>query len=64
MNLAYVLKRLGMFALVVWLATTINFFLPRLGSGDPVRQKMMQQAQQTVLLIEASKFGQQALVQL
>jgi peptide/nickel transport system permease protein len=44
MSLSYVLKRLGMFALVVWLATTINFFLPRLGSGDPVRQKMMQQA--------------------
>lgn len=44
MTLAYVLKRLGMFFLVIWLATTLNFFLPRLGGGDPVRQKLMQQA--------------------
>ena len=33
-----------MFFLVVWLAATVNFFLPRLGGGDPVRQKLMQQA--------------------
>ena len=44
MSLAYVLKRFGMFFLVIWLATTLNFFLPRLGGGDPVRQKLMQQA--------------------
>ena len=30
-------KRLGMFLLIVWLAATVNFFLPRLGGGDPVR---------------------------
>lgn len=44
MNLNYVLKRFGMFFLVIWLASTINFMLPRLGGGDPVRQKLMQQA--------------------
>jgi len=44
MTLSYVLRRFGMFLLVVWLAGTVNFFLPRLGGGDPVRQKMMQTA--------------------
>ena len=44
MTLSYVLRRIGMFLLVVWLAATVNFFLPRLGGGDPIRQKMMQTA--------------------
>lgn len=44
MTLSYVLRRFGMFLLVVWLAATVNFFLPRLGGGDPIRQKMMQTA--------------------
>lgn len=44
MTLSYVLRRFGMFLLVVWLAATVNFFLPRLGGGDPVRQKMLQTA--------------------
>jgi peptide/nickel transport system permease protein len=33
-----------MFLLVIWLASTVNFFLPRLGGGDPVRQQLIQQA--------------------
>ena len=44
MPLAYVLKRIGMFFLVVWLAATINFFLPRLGDIDPISQMMIEQA--------------------
>lgn len=44
MTLSYFLKRVGMFLLVVWLAATVNFFLPRFGGGDPVRQKLMQTA--------------------
>jgi peptide/nickel transport system permease protein len=44
MPLSYVVKRIGMFLLVVWLAGTINFLLPRLGRGDPVRDKLLQQA--------------------
>lgn len=44
MPLDYVAKRIGMFFLVVWLAATINFFLPRLGGQDPVREMMIQQA--------------------
>ena len=30
--------------LIVWLAATINFFLPRLGGQDPIRQMLVQQA--------------------
>jgi peptide/nickel transport system permease protein len=44
MKLEYVLRRLGIFFLTVWLAATVNFFLPRLGGGDPVRQQLVQQA--------------------
>src|SRR5262245_49337589 len=42
--LSYVAKRFGMFLLVVWTATTINFFLPRLGGQDPARAAIMRQA--------------------
>lgn len=44
MQPAYVVKRIGMFLLVVWLAATINFFLPRLGDIDPISQMMVEQA--------------------
>jgi peptide/nickel transport system permease protein len=40
----YLVKRVGIFLLIVWLAATINFFLPRLGGQNPVAQKIMQQA--------------------
>lgn len=40
----YVVKRVGLFFLVVWLAATINFILPRLSGSDPVREKLLQQA--------------------
>ena len=33
-----------MFFLIVWLAATINFFLPRIGGQDPIREMMVQQA--------------------
>lgn len=44
MTFGYVAKRIGMFILVVWLAATINFFLPRLGGQDPIRQKLTEQS--------------------
>src|SRR5262249_8531539 len=40
----YLLKRLGVFVLIVWLAATLNFFLPRLSGQDPVRATLLQQA--------------------
>jgi peptide/nickel transport system permease protein len=44
MPLSYVARRVGMFFLIVWLAGTINFFLPRLGGQDPIREMMIEQA--------------------
>ncbi|HLG52165.1 MAG: ABC transporter permease [Chloroflexi bacterium] len=44
MRIDYVLKRIGVFFLVVWLAATVNFFAPRLTGTDPIRQKLIQQA--------------------
>ena len=40
----YIVKRLGLFLLVIWLAATVNFILPRLSGSDPVREKLLQQA--------------------
>ena len=37
MRADYILKRFGIFLLIVWVAATLNFFLPRLGSAGPDR---------------------------
>ena len=37
MTIGYVLKRLGVFVLIVWITATINFVVPRLAPGDPVQ---------------------------
>lgn len=37
----YVVKRVGLFFLILWGAATLNFFLPRIASGDPVREKLV-----------------------
>jgi peptide/nickel transport system permease protein len=42
---SYLLRRVGVFVLIAWLAATLNFFLPRLTGQDPVRVKLLQQAQ-------------------
>jgi len=40
----YLARRVGVFLLIVWLAATLNFFLPRLSGQDPVRATLLQQA--------------------
>ena len=45
MQLDYIATRGGIFLLIVWLAATLNFFLPRISGRDPVREKLLQQAQ-------------------
>ena len=45
MSASYLLRRTGVFLLIAWLAATLNFFLPRLTGQDPVRVKLLQQAQ-------------------
>lgn len=41
MRIAYVLRRLGMFLIVLYVAASLNFFLPRLAPGNPVRDRLL-----------------------
>jgi peptide/nickel transport system permease protein len=43
-RLDYVLRRVGFFFLIVWLAATLNFFIPRLSGQNPVRERLLEQA--------------------
>ncbi len=42
MTVGYLVKRLGVFALVLWVAATVNFAIPRLSPANPVREKLLQ----------------------
>ena len=44
MHAVYIAKRFGVFLVIVWLAATLNFFLPKLSGQDPVRTKLMEEA--------------------
>src|SRR5437660_4182614 len=44
MRADYLFKRVGLFLLILWLASTVNFFLPRLGGQDPIRAQLGAQA--------------------
>ena len=37
MTVGYVIKRVGVFLLIIWITATINFIIPRLAPGDPVQ---------------------------
>lgn len=39
MSWQFVLKRLGFLVLVIWAASTITFFIPRLSSRNPIRER-------------------------
>jgi peptide/nickel transport system permease protein len=40
LTIGYILRRVGMFLLTVWLGTTLIFLIPRLAPGDPVQAMM------------------------
>ena len=44
MQLIYIARRFAVFLLIIWLAATLNFFLPKLSGLDPVRTKLLQEA--------------------
>ena len=44
MRLDYLVRRLILFVVVIWVAATINFILPRLSGGNAIRQQLAQQA--------------------
>jgi peptide/nickel transport system permease protein len=46
MNLVYLLRRLVTFLLIVWVAASINFIIPRLAPGDPVAAMLGRMSQQ------------------
>jgi peptide/nickel transport system permease protein len=54
----YLIKRLGLFLLILWLASTVNFFLPRLGGQDPIRAQLGAQA----AMGGASQVGAKAMI--
>src|SRR5712692_6809130 len=58
MNTDYLVKRLGLFLLILWLASTVNFFLPRLGGQDPIRAQLGAQA----AMGGASQVGARAMI--
>lgn len=44
MPIGYLIRRVGQFFLVLWGAASINFLLPRLAPGNPVRERLLSQA--------------------
>jgi peptide/nickel transport system permease protein len=46
MTSTYLLRRFGLFLLVIWGAATLNFFLPRLAPGDPIAERMFAMSMQ------------------
>jgi len=46
MTIGYVLRRVGVFFLIVIFAVSINFFIPRLRSTNPIEQRMLEMAAQ------------------
>lgn len=44
MRIDYVLKRVGMLLVLVWVAATLNFIGPRLTGKDPVKTRLLKQA--------------------
>jgi hypothetical protein len=45
--LDYLLKPLGIFLAVIWVASTLNFLLPRRSTQNPIRDKLLAQAAST-----------------
>ena len=44
MRFNYVIRRIFFFLVIVWLAASVNFLLPRLTGQDPIREKLMREA--------------------
>lgn len=65
LTISYVIRRLGMWLLTVWLGSTLIFFIPRLAPGDPVAAMISRMSAQgnfvenSAQLIEAwrARFG-------
>ena len=54
MTIGYVVRRLGIFLLIVITAVTLNFFMPRVRSTNPIESRMNQLAAQGVAVLMIS----------
>lgn len=42
MTFSYIVKRFGVFLIIVWVASTLNFLIPRLAPVNPIREVLLQ----------------------
>ena len=49
-DLSYFLRRIGMFFLVIFVAASFNFLIPRLAPGDPLDAVLMRMTQSGMYL--------------
>ena len=42
----YILRRFGVFVLVIWVAASVNFIMPRLAPVNPIRERLLQAVSQ------------------
>jgi peptide/nickel transport system permease protein len=56
MALEYVLRRIGVFFIVIWAAATVNFAIPRLSPADPIKEALLK-----VTSMGASQAGMEVL---
>jgi peptide/nickel transport system permease protein len=53
MTIEYIGKRLAIFLLVVWVAASVNFAVPRLSPANPVRERLLQMVAQGGVQMQA-----------
>jgi peptide/nickel transport system permease protein len=56
MPIGYVVRRVGVFVLVIWAAATVNFAIPRLSPADPIKEALLK-----VTSMGASQVGMEEL---
>jgi peptide/nickel transport system permease protein len=56
MALGYVLRRVGVFFIVIWAAATVNFAIPRMSPADPIKEALLK-----VTSMGASQAGMEVL---
>src|SRR6476660_10291900 len=44
MRIGFVIRRIGMLIILIWVAATLNFIGPRLTGKDPVKTRLLKQA--------------------
>lgn len=42
MTTTYIARRFGVFLLIMWMAASVNFFIPRMSPANPVRERLLQ----------------------